>query len=962
MPKWVDKVFGTHSDRVMKRLAPTVRRINAMEAKFQALSDDDLRAQTGVLREQLANGAKLDKLLVPAFATMREAGRRVLGMRHYDVQLAGGVVLHEGKIAEMRTGEGKTLVATLAVYLNALEGKGVHLVTVNDYLAARDAEWMGKLYNWLGLDVGVVTGDTEDKARFDAYRCDVTYGTNNEFGFDYLRDNMKFDLEEMVQRPLNYAIIDEVDSVLVDEARTPLIISGPAELSEAIYHRVDRVIPKLKRDVDFALEVRSRSVTLTEQGVHRVEELLGVNNMYDMDHIELVHHVNQSLRAHAVYRRDVDYMVQNNEVVIVDEFTGRLMDGRRWSDGLHQAVEAKEGVSIKRENHTLATITFQNYFRMYGKCSGMTGTAETEREEFMSVYGMDVVIVPTNKPILRDDVTDQVYKTETEKFDAICEDIESRHGSGQPILAGTASVERSEVLSRFLKRRGVPHTVLNAKYHERESEIVAQAGRLGAVTIATNMAGRGTDILLGGNPEFLARERVIARRAVDETVRSDSFKWLTGRADLIDAEAEAERQVSAVRSPSVNAEALEFIKDLIAEYSEELDRCTAELADEKEQVIACGGLHILGSERHESRRIDNQLRGRAGRQGDPGSSCFFLSLEDDLMRRFGGEKLVRLMEMAGMKDGEVIDSPMVMRQIERAQKQVEAYNFGIRKNLLEMDNVMNQQRMTLYKLRRDILGDDDSWKRTLDGIETAAVTLIQRHCPAGKPAIEWRIDMLEQELFAVFDLPISLASAKRSQVEDYASYLQDLGSLVFGKARRAMEERKAEFGDDLFKRLAQTFYLRSIDHHWKDHLTQMDHLKEGIYLRGYGQKDPKHEYRREGFTMFLAMLDRIARDSLGQLFHVQMADEQRVVQEEAARRNKARQVLTDQRLAGLGESRQRREERRSQRFTGVVTGGADGGTVRREQAKVGRNEPCPCGSGKKYKQCHGRPGVRTEAS
>jgi preprotein translocase subunit SecA len=962
MPKWVDKVFGTHSDRVMKRLAPTVRRINKMEAQFQALSDDELRAQTGVLREQLANGATLDDLLVPAFATMREAGRRVLGMRHYDVQLAGGVVLHEGKIAEMRTGEGKTLVATLAVYLNALEGKGVHLVTVNDYLAARDADWMGKLYTWLGLTVGVVTGSTDDKARYDAYRCDVTYGTNNEFGFDYLRDNMKFDIDEMVQRPLNYAIIDEVDSVLVDEARTPLIISGPAELSAEIYHRADRVIPKLKRDVDFALDVRSRSVTLTEQGVHRVEQLLGVSNMYDMDHIELVHHVNQSLRAHAVYRRDVDYVVQNNEVVIVDEFTGRLMDGRRWSDGLHQAVEAKEGVSIQRENHTLATITFQNYFRMYEKCSGMTGTAETEREEFMSVYGMDVVIVPTNRPIQRNDVTDQVYKTETEKFDAICDDIESRHGTGQPILVGTASVERSEVLSRFLKRRQIPHTVLNAKYHEKESEIVAQAGRLGAVTIATNMAGRGTDILLGGNPEFLARERVIEGRAVAENVRSEDFKWLTGRADLINAKAEAERQVPEAGNASVHGDALRFVEGLIAEYSEELDRCIEELADEKAQVIDAGGLHILGSERHESRRIDNQLRGRAGRQGDPGSSCFFLSLEDDLMRRFGGEKLVRLMEMAGMKDGEVIDSPMVMRQIERAQKQVEAYNFGIRKNLLEMDNVMNQQRMTLYKLRRDVLAETDAWNRTQDGVENSVVNLIQRHCPSGRPASEWRIDMLEQEVFAVFDLPLSLASAKRSQVDDYDAYLQELGSRIYGEAERSLKGRRSEFGEELFQSLAQTFYLRSIDHHWKDHLTQMDHLKEGIYLRGYGQKDPKHEYRREGFSMFLGMLDRIARDSLGQMFHVQVADEEKVAREEAARRDKARKVLTDQRLAGVGESRQRRQERRSQRFTGVVTGGAEGGTVRREQAKVGRNEPCPCGSGKKFKQCCGRPGVRTEAS
>ena len=958
MKAYVEKVFGTRSDRVMKRLRPAVARINRLESQFAALSDDDLRAQTAVFKEKLANGASVDSLLAPAFAVVREAGKRVLGMRHYDVQLAGGMVLHEGKIAEMRTGEGKTLVATLPVYLNGLTGRGAHLVTVNDYLARRDAEWMGKLYSWLGLTTGIITADISDEVRRAAYNADITYGTNNEFGFDYLRDNMKFAHDEMVQRPLAYGIVDEVDSILIDEARTPLIISGPAELSEEIYHKTDRLIPRLRRDVDYVVEERSRSVTLTEQGVHRVEGMLELDNLYDMEHIEMVHHMNQALRAHAVYRRDVDYVVTGGEVVIVDEFTGRLMDGRRWSDGLHQAVEAKEGVRIQRENHTLATITFQNYFRMYEKLSGMTGTAETEREEFMSVYGMDVVVVPTNRPIARRDEPDLIFLGERAKFEAICDDIEKRQTAGQPVLVGTASVERSEVLSRFLARRKVEHTVLNAKHHAKESQIVAQAGRLGAVTIATNMAGRGTDILLGGNPEFLARERVIQARNQD--VVGETFKWMSGRPELINAKEVAEEGFPEMKDKGVHEQAVDFVLGLIKEYSVELEKAEAEMSGDKGRVLEAGGLHILGSERHESRRIDNQLRGRSGRQGDPGSSQFFLSLEDDLMRRFAGEKLQGMMERwGGMKDDDVIDSRLVSRQIEGAQKRVEAYNFGIRKNVLEMDNVMNQQRMTLYALRREILAGGDFDKRIRDGLERTTLSLVGRFCSLAQPSSDWDFQALEGETFKLFDLPVSLAGLRRGDVPDRGAYQMDIGNYIYAAVARQHERRYQEFGQETYDHLAQTFYLRSIDHHWKAHLTRMDHLKEGIYLRGYGQKDPRHEYRREGFTLFKAMLENVGRDALMQLYRVDLVDEENVAREEAERRARARRLIEEQRRAsGASQQRSGRRARRAATYTGRVAGGSEEGTVRREQPKVGRNEPCPCGSGKKYKQCHGRPGAQ----
>ncbi|MEC7751153.1 MAG: preprotein translocase subunit SecA [Myxococcota bacterium] len=965
MKKMIEKVFGTRSDRVIRRLKPAVAAINRAEESFRALSDDELRAQTAILKERVENGAPLESVMVPAFATVREAGRRILDMRHYDVQLMGGLVLHEGKIAEMRTGEGKTLVATLPMYLNALAGKGTHLVTVNDYLATRDAEWMGRIYQWLGLSVGIITAKISDQDRRNAYECDITYGTNNEFGFDYLRDNMKFAMEEMVQRPLNFGIVDEVDSILIDEARTPLIISGPAELNVDIYYQADRVIPKLRRDLDYIVDERSRAVTLTEQGVVSVERGLGVRNLYEMEHIELLHHVNQALRAHTVYRRDVDYVIQGNEVTIVDEFTGRLMDGRRWSDGLHQAVEVKEGVPIQRENITLATITFQNYFRMYEKLGGMTGTAETERDEFVKTYGMDVTVIPTNRPIARLDKTDLVYRTEREKFDAICDDIESRNSSGQPVLVGTVSVERSEVLARHLGRRGIKHTVLNAKHHSKESQIVAQAGRLGGVTIATNMAGRGTDILLGGNPDFLARERVSAALSAKVTDQAPAdpgdYPWLNGPAELIEAEGVvAEMLVDAENpeDPVKAAQAVEFVKSIIADYDVEREKAIQQLADEKQKVLDAGGLHILGTERHESRRIDNQLRGRAGRQGDPGSSQFYLSLEDDLMRRFGGEKLAARMQMFGMKEGEVIDSRMVTKQIEGAQRRVEAFNYGIRKNLLEMDDVMNQQRATLYKLRREVLSGDTLPERIKDLVESLIINLVNRHCPMEQIPGDWNLDHLEREVFEVFDLPVTLAQVVESEGGDPQRAREAIGDLLYTKVARIADERQKNFGDESYEEFCQTFYLRSIDHHWKDHLTQMDHLKEGIYLRGYGQKDPKHEYRKEGFTLFLAMLDRIGRDALGQLFHVKLIDEETIAREEEARRRRARQQMH----AGSGRRRERKPRQRDRAFTGKVVAEAGQGTVRRETPKVGRNAPCPCGSGKKYKNCCGRPGAQaTEA-
>ncbi|GAB4267200.1 MAG: preprotein translocase subunit SecA [Deferrisomatales bacterium] len=883
------KVFGSKNERELKRIRPLVERINELEERFRGLSDAELQAVTPGFKERLERGESLDDLLPEAFAAVREASRRVLGMRHFDVQLVGGVVLHQGKIAEMKTGEGKTLVATLPVYLNALTGKGVHVVTVNDYLARRDAEWMGEIYRFLGMSVGIVVHGLNDEERRAAYAADITYGTNNEFGFDYLRDNMKFRLEDYVQRPFHYAIVDEVDSILIDEARTPLIISGPSEESTDKYYVIDKVIPHLRKatdeegtDGDYTVDEKARNVILTEQGVAKVERLLGVDNLYDPRQIETLHHVNQALRAHVLFKRDVHYVVKDGKVTIVDEFTGRLMPGRRWSDGLHQAVEAKEGVRIESENQTLATVTFQNYFRMYEKLAGMTGTADTEAVEFKQIYDLDVVVIPTNRPMIRADHADVVYRTAAEKFDAVVDEIEELHAKGQPVLVGTISIENSEKLSRKLKRRGVPHHVLNAKYHEREAEIVAQAGRKGAVTISTNMAGRGTDIMLGGNPVFLAR-----------------------------AEADPEAD------PDGYAAALEKYKEICAR--------------EKEEVIALGGLHILGTERHESRRIDNQLRGRSGRQGDPGSSRFYISLEDDLMRIFGSERISGILQKLGLQEGEDIQHPWISKAIENAQKKVEAHNFDIRKHLLEYDDVMNKQREAIYAWRREVLGAEDLTGEILEIAEAVAREIASSRCNPDEPPDKWDIQGLREALFKQFHVQLTDGEEELRALKD------QLADRVWEAVRRRYEEKLEEFGPEMAARLQKYILLQSIDAHWKDHLLSMDHLKEGVGLRGYAQENPLVVYKKEGFEMFMEMRNRVEEDVLEKLFLIQ------IVREE--------------------EARELEQPGRSTRM--VLSHGARKdaqGPVRRKGPRVGRNDPCPCGSGKKYKKCCGAPGVQAGAA
>ncbi|HXH84805.1 MAG TPA: preprotein translocase subunit SecA, partial [Candidatus Tectomicrobia bacterium] len=852
------KVFGTKNEREVKRLLPLIERINALEPEMQRLDDAGLRARTDALRARAADGADLDALLPEAFAVCREAARRTVGMRHFDVQLMGGMVLHQGKIAEMATGEGKTLVATLPAYLNALTGRGVHIVTVNDYLAKRDAQWMGPVYHALGLSVGViqheasftydpgyVTPDIRMTAlrpigRREAYRCDVTYGTNNEFGFDYLRDNMRFTLDELVQRDLHYAIVDEVDSILIDEARTPLIISGPAEESTELYYRIDRIIPKLKRAAtivegklseveeqksgDYIVDEKARTVSLTEQGIATCERLLGIDNLYDPQHIDVLHHVHQALRAHALFKRDVDYVVKDGEVIIVDEFTGRMMPGRRWSDGLHQAVEAKEGVRIERENQTLATITFQNYFRMYDKLAGMTGTAETEAEEFAKIYKLDVTVIPTNRPLIRVNAPDVVYKTEREKFDAVVQDIIERHQKGQPVLVGTVSIEKSERLSALLKKRGVRHEVLNAKYHEREAEIVAQAGREGAVTIATNMAGRGTDILLGGNPDFLSKE-ILRKKGLDP------------------ATAPAEARASAL------AEARRVTEP------------------EHQRVVDRGGLHIVGTERHESRRVDNQLRGRSGRQGDPGSSRFYLSLEDDLLRIFGSQRIQKIMDRLGMEEGEPIEHRLVTRAIATAQKRVEQHNFEIRKHLLEYDDVMNRQREIIYRMRREILEGASQAERIMDWIDDLVVATLDTYAGESTHPDDWDLAGLGEALHRQFD--VRIPPARFDEVTSRAGLEELVGEAV--KARYA--EREQELGTDLLRALERHELLIVIDQQWKDHLLSIDHVKEGIGLRGYGQRDPLTEYKKEAFDLFEDMYGRIQAAVVERLFKVQVVRE-----------------------------------------------------------------------------------------
>src|ERR1700674_1122871 len=898
----VARFIGTKHERDVKKLQPLIASINAREAEMKALSDEELKLRFAEIKAQVQERLKdadpaeptfrelmqqaLEPAIVPAFALVREAGRRFLNMRHFDVQLIGGMVLHEGKIAEMKTGEGKTLVATLPAALNALAGRGVHIVTVNDYLARRDAEWMSPLYRALGLNVCVIVHDLDDEQRRAAYGADITYGTNNEFGFDYLRDNMKYDLAHCVQRGHHFAIVDEVDSILIDEARTPLIISGPSEESTDKYFKIDKIIPKLIRDIDYTIDEKHRQATLTEEGFNKCERLLGLTNMSDPANIDAMHHVYQALRAHTLYKIDVDYVNKDGKVVIVDEFTGRMMPGRRWSDGLHQAVEAKEGVKIERENQTLATITFQNYFRMYKKLAGMTGTADTEASEFGQIYNLDVTVIPTNQPMIREDRSDLVYRTADEKWDAVVHEIRDCHERGQPVLVGTVSIEKSEMLSKLLNRPPrVPHVVLNAKYHEREASIVAQAGRKGAVTIATNMAGRGTDIVLGGNPEGLAR-----------------------------SEADPEKEPEAFRAA-------------LARYQEMW-------AKEREEVLAAGGLHILGTERHESRRIDNQLRGRSGRQGDPGSSRFYLSLEDDLMRIFGSDRIKGLMGRLGMIDGEPIEHSLVTRSIERAQKQVEGRNFEMRKHLLEYDDVMNKQREAIYQLRRDILEGREGRDYVMEVAGGILDSLIESHCPEKTDPQEWDLSGLRTEFLAFFNISIN----------ELGINLEDLGidglRETLGKTlEERYAERETRHPGEVIRAFERAIMLHAVDVAWKDHLLALDHLKEGIGLRGYGQRDPLQEYKRESFELFQAMKDRVEDDMIQKLFRYEPMTEEQLLEQ------------------------RRRQERAAPRIelsappkTG--DGGMSGAPGRPQQVvhregKVGRNDPCPCGSGEKYKKCHG---------
>jgi preprotein translocase subunit SecA len=886
------KIFGSQHQRDVKKMLPVVTAINEMEPQIKALSDEQLRAKTVEFRQQLAAGSTLDDILVPAFAVAREAAWRTLKMRPFDVQLMGGMVLHNGRIAEMKTGEGKTLMATLPVYLNALEGKGVHVVTVNDYLARRDSDWMGQVYRFLGLSVGVIQHDMPDAERKRAYAADVTYGTNNELGFDYLRDNMKFDLESMVQREHHYAIVDEVDSILIDEARTPLIISGPSEESTDKYYRIDRIIPRLVKGEeieaedgtksttgDFLVDEKGHSVSLTDEGVEKVEQLLGIRNLYDPENMEVVHGVNQGLRAHHLYQRDVEYLIQDGKIVIVDEFTGRMMPGRRWSDGLHQAVEAKEGVKIERENQTLATITFQNYFRMYKKLAGMTGTADTEAAEFGQIYKLDVTVIPTNRAMVRDDRADLVYRSADEKWKAVIEEIRDCHQRGQPVLVGTVSIEKSEMLSKLLSRPPrVPHVVLNAKFHEREASIVAQAGRLGSVTIATNMAGRGTDIVLGGNPEGLAKSEA---------------------------------------NPETEPEA----------YQEALERYRVICAEEREKVLAAGGLHILGTERHESRRIDNQLRGRSGRQGDPGSSRFYLSLEDDLMRIFGSDRIKGLMGKLGMEEGEAIEHRMVTGAIERAQKQVEARNFEIRKHLLEYDDVMNKQREAIYKLRRDILEGREGREYVLKTSTDLIDSLLETHCPERSDPQDWDLTGLRKEMLAYFNIP-----PQELDVDELG--IDELRDTLVKIVEQRYTEKEARHEPGVIRGFERAIMLHAVDLAWKDHLLALDHLKEGIGLRGYAQRDPLQEYKRESFELFGEMKARIDDDILQTLFRYEPVTEEQL----AEQRRRQQQVSAPKVQLSAPP-----KVEGPQRAQPAVS----------KDVKVGRNDPCPCGSGKKYKKCHG---------
>jgi preprotein translocase subunit SecA len=963
------KVIGTQNERDLKRLRPLVAAVNAKEPEIEPLSDDQLRAKTAEFRQRLQNGETLDDLLPEAFAVVREAGRRVLKMRHFDVQLIGGVVLHRGRIAEMKTGEGKTLVATLPAYLNALEGKGVHVVTVNDYLARRDSEWMGRLYRFLGMSVGVIQHDLNDQERQVAYAADITYGTNNEFGFDYLRDNMKFDLAQYVQRGHHFAIVDEVDSILIDEARTPLIISGPAEESTDLYYEVDRIIPRLtpgavtqgnvkaedreelEKTGDYLVDEKHKTVTLTESGMAKAEKMLEhrlqPGGLYDPANMPLLHHINQGLRAHTLFKLDVDYMIKDGGVVIVDEFTGRLMPGRRWSDGLHQAVEAKEKVKIERENQTLATVTFQNYFRKYKKLSGMTGTADTEAEEFAKIYKLDVMVAPTNRPLRRIEEPDTVYRTEREKYEAIVADIIENQKMGRPVLVGTVSIEKSERLSKLLKLRGIRHVVLNAKYHAQEAEIVAQAGRKNTVTIATNMAGRGTDILLGGNAEFMARQQTLADEIAEKLpkgqekfVDDDEFVYFFHLDSFYRVSRPAYEQIYSALKKQTDAE--------------------------HDDVVALGGLHIIATERHEARRIDNQLRGRAGRQGDPGSSRFYLSLEDDLMRIFGSDRIAGLMQRLGMEEGVPIEHKMVTNAIARAQKQVEAQNFSVRKHLLEYDDVMNKQRESIYSLRRELLEGKihitdeeavDSREYLMTLAEELLDSTVDTYAGATVDPDERDIDAMKQAVGEIYGIePDDLDGV---DLEDMRP--EEITDALWAPILQKYETKEALVPTDILRRVERDIMLQIVDAQWKDHLYSLDHLKEGIGLRGYGQRDPLVEYKKESFALFQAMKDRVEEEIVRYLWRLT--------------------PVSGEDASGAAPIRPAPPRRPPQQITlnspqsapppspfGAIGGGAGGQApprpartggddvikqVKRDEPKVGRNDPCPCGSGKKYKKCHG---------
>ncbi|MBV9294096.1 MAG: preprotein translocase subunit SecA [Acidobacteriaceae bacterium] len=929
------KVFGTKHDREIKKIRPIVAAINDLEPELQKLSEAELASKTQDFKERVANGASLDDVLIEAFAVCREAGRRVLNMRHFDVQLIGGVVLHRGRIAEMKTGEGKTLVATLPSYLNALAGKGVHIVTVNDYLARRDSEWMGRMHRSLGLTVGTIVHDLDDRERREAYNSDITYGTNNEFGFDYLRDNMKFRLEDYTQREFNFAIVDEVDSILIDEARTPLIIAGPSEESTDKYYRVNRIIPYLERGEviegkepgqsyttgDFTVDEKHRTVALTEEGVLKVEKLLNTGNLYDPANIEMNHHVQQGLRAHILYQRDRDYVVQEGQVIIVDEFTGRLMPGRRWSDGLHQAVEAKENVKIERETQTLATVTFQNFFRMYKKLAGMTGTADTEAAEFSKIYNLDVTVIPTNRPLIRLENADVVYRTEDEKFRNAAKEIKALNEKGQPVLVGTISVEKSERLSGVLKRMGIRHEVLNAKNHEREAHIVAQAGRRGAVTVSTNMAGRGTDILLGGNPDVLLEERLKKLGKSPELLPP-------GELDLM------KEQIK---------------RDIQAEHDD---------------VVSLGGLHILGTERHESRRIDNQLRGRAGRQGDPGSSRFYLSLQDDLLRIFGGQRMQNLMLRLGMEEDVPIESKLITKRIAAAQKAVEAQHFASRKHVLEYDDVMNKQRQAIYSMRRQLLEGENQKERILEIVTGIIGSFIDQFCPESSRYDEYDLVGLQTAVLNQFGAKLDLGELTGLSRRDVEQKITDF-------LQERYDEKERMIGQDNMRQAERIIMLNVVDNQWKDHLLSMDHLKEGIGLRGYGQKDPLIEYKKESFTMFQEMMDRIEDETIKFLYFMRIesgmgpvplpypeaeeeSEDEESLAEPSVAQLEAQQREAQQSVLDLTRNIQRKKDRElaELQFTGADGNGAQPKPVNKA-TKVGRNELCPCGSGKKYKKCHG---------